>query len=76
MSDEEFYRKSLVRVAKASGIEEPIQLIALAENNEQNYVDLLVLHIERLRERAESKPKRCYHNLCKNGVCVECGQRV
>jgi hypothetical protein len=41
----EFYKKSMKRIANAVGIETPLQLIALAENNEENYVDLLLKHI-------------------------------
>lgn len=37
----EFYRKSLERICNVIGIDTPLQLIARAENNEENYVDIL-----------------------------------
>ncbi len=38
----EFYQASLTRVAKAFGINSPLQLMARAKDNEQTYVDILI----------------------------------
>jgi len=38
----------------------------------KSYIHRLLLEIKELRNR----PEMCQHNLCRNGVCVNCGKRV
>jgi hypothetical protein len=45
----EFYRTGMVKVAKAIGVQDPIELIVLAENNEETYVDLLIKWIKQTK---------------------------
>ena len=44
-SELQYTRDSLARIANLFGIEDPMQLIALADNNEDTYTDLLIKHI-------------------------------
>jgi hypothetical protein len=43
----EFYRTGMTKVAEAVGVTTPLELIMLAENNEETYVDLLIKWIKR-----------------------------
>jgi len=45
------YKNTLVRIANVAGIYDPSQLIALAENGEETYADVLVRHIEQLHTK-------------------------
>jgi len=47
-SEIKFYKKALERIANEFGVVDPIQLIMKAENDEENYVDIL---IKIIRER-------------------------
>ena len=48
-STHERYAEVFRRIAKAIGIESPIELIAQAKNNEQNYAEILADIIERMK---------------------------
>jgi len=49
-----FLQESMARVAQAEGISTPLLLMAMAENNEQTYTDLLVKHIVSQKEAAQA----------------------
>lgn len=68
---EEFYKASMVRIAKEFGIDSPLQLIARATDDSQTYVDILLLVIQEskrttkanaLEEAAEHCIKSCNHS--------------
>ena len=40
------FEKCFVRIAKAHGLTTPLELIAMAENNEENYAEILARYIE------------------------------
>lgn len=40
------YEACFVRIAKAYGIESPLALIAMAENDDENFAEILTRHIE------------------------------
>lgn len=42
-----FYKDALFRIASAFGCESPIKLSVLAENNSEDYVDLLIKYIKK-----------------------------
>ena len=72
MTDERFYRDALKQLAEAAGIVDPIQLIALAENNEENYVDLLAKHIRRLHEENERLKKAVAEKVDAHDLAERC----
>lgn len=41
------YAAAFVRIAKAHGIDSPLVLMAMAENDEENYAEILARHIEK-----------------------------
>jgi len=49
------FEKCFVRIAKAHGLTEPLELIVMAENNEENYAEILAKYIERkFRKQSEN----------------------
>jgi len=46
-SNEDRMGKCFERIAKAVGLTTPLELIAEAENNDENYAEILARHIER-----------------------------
>lgn len=47
------YEAAFVRIAKAHGIDSPLVLMAMAENNEENYAEILARHIEQSMANVE-----------------------
>jgi hypothetical protein len=43
------YEAVFVRIAKAYDIESPLILISMAENNEENYAEILARYIEKIK---------------------------
>jgi hypothetical protein len=46
------FEAAFVRIARAHGIDSPLILISMAENNDENYAEILARHIEHVMSNA------------------------
>lgn len=51
------YEAVFIRIAKAHGIDSPLVLIAMAENNDENYAEILARHIEKSMANAQGEKR-------------------
>ena len=51
------YEDVFRRIAESVGVSTPLQLIAMAENDDDNYAELLATFIE-CKEKSESEPSK------------------